>query len=262
MANPPCRAAWQADAVFVGTVVEITRERIGGNLNWIVQKVAVTQNLRGSVPAFMTLTPAYRPTAEEIQAASANPGESTVESSCDYDFEQGRQYIFYARRTSDGRWTTSKCSGTKRIDDAAADLDYFADLPSRDPSGRVYGRVERTVHDPHDRSKVVSVPAAGVRVSLVSQSTQLTIATDSDGKLDVQVPPGDYTIRPLVPSSVRVYGSLERVLVAARGCAPIHFSMLANGRIEGRVLLDDGSPVPRVFVVAVPVDMPPSEMAR
>jgi len=111
--NPPCAAVWRADAVFVGTVVDRAPERIGGSLSWTVHKIAVGQKLRGSVGSFITLVPGSRPTAERIAASQSHPGELMMRSSCDYDFQLGKQYVIHARRTPDGRWTTSMCTGTK-----------------------------------------------------------------------------------------------------------------------------------------------------
>src|SRR5688500_10046121 len=71
-ANPPCAAVWRADAVFVGTVVDRTPERVGGSLSWTVHKVAVNQTLRGSVDSFITLVPGSRPTAEQIAASQSH----------------------------------------------------------------------------------------------------------------------------------------------------------------------------------------------
>ena len=255
-ANPPCAAVWRADAVFVGTVVDTTSERIGGSLSWTVHTVAVNQTLRGSVDSFITLVPHIRPTAEQIAASRSHPGESTTMSTCDYDFELGKQYVIYARRTPDGRWTTSMCSGTKPIEDASADIDYIASIPLAEPTGRVYGTVERTIPNPKDRTDPMIVPAAGVTVALTSETNRLTVPTDSEGKLDVQVPPGEYTIAPVVPQTVRVYGAPVRALVPARGCAPVYFSLTSNGRIEGRVVQQDGIPVPRASVEVIPADLP------
>jgi hypothetical protein len=177
-------------------------------------------------------------------------------STCDYEFEPGREYVIYARRTEDGLWTTSLCSGTKPVEEAAADLEYVENIPLAEPTGRVYGTIERTMTDPADRTAAVNVPALGIPVALVSADRRFTIATDADGKLDVQVPPGDYTVSPVVTQAVRAYGAPQQVSVPARGCAPVYFSLVANGRIEGRVVTRDGRPVPRVSVDVIPADLP------
>jgi hypothetical protein len=255
-ANPPCAAVWRADAVFIGTVVDRTAERIGGSLRWTVHKVAVTHALRGSIDPFITLVPGEPPTAERIAASLSSAGEQTMFSSCDYDFQLGRQYVIYARRTADGRWATSNCTGTKPVEDAAADLDYIAGIPLAEPTGRVFGHIERTVPNPRDTTTPITVAATGVSVALTSDTHSLTATTDSEGRLDVQVPPGEYSIAPVVPESVRVYAATRRVTVPARGCAPVSFSLIANGRIEGRVVGDPGRPVPHIRVDVLPVDVP------
>jgi hypothetical protein len=134
--NPPCSAVWRADAVFVGTVVERVQEPLGGTLSWAVHSVAVNQPLHGSVDPFITLVGAARPTAEQIEASKSSADPLVTMSSCDYNFEPGRQYVIYARRTDDGRWTTSECSGTKPIERAAADLEYIARIPAAPATGR------------------------------------------------------------------------------------------------------------------------------
>jgi len=103
----------------------------------------------------------------------------------------------------------------------------------------------------------LTVPAAGVRIALTSEGNRLTVTTDSEGKIEVQVPPGEYTIAPVLPLSVRVYGAPLRASVPARGCAPVYFSLTSNGRIEGRVVRQDGTPVPRASVDVIPAELPP-----
>jgi hypothetical protein len=258
-ANPPCAAVWRADAVFIGTVVDRVPERIRGSLSWTVNKVAVSETFRGSVGSFLTLVPGGRPTAEQIDAAQSHPGELSTMSTCDYDFELGTTYLIYAHRTPDGRLTTSKCSGTKRLDKATADLDYIATFPNAAPTGRIYGTVERMVLDPTNRSEAIAVPAPGVRIAIVSGTNRLAARTDVEGKLDVDVPPGEYSIAPVVPDTVRMYGAPLQASVSARGCAPVYFALVSNGRIEGRVVRSDGTPVSRASVDVIPADLPPGE---
>jgi protocatechuate 3,4-dioxygenase beta subunit len=256
-ANPPCAAVWRADAVFVGVVVERNRERVGGSLSWIVHKVAVKRVLRGSVDSLITFVPGGRPTAEEIAASLSSPGESTAARwDCDYPFQLGKEYVIYASRTADGRWTTGKCTGTKPIEEASADLAYIAGIPFAEPTGRVYGRIDRTIINPTDRSLAMNVPAPGVQVALVSGVNHVTVITDSDGKLDVHVPPGEYTIAPVTPQTIRAYNAPLLASVPARGCAPVFFSVIANGRIEGSVVRADGTPVAHTLVDVIPADLP------
>src|SRR3954454_16553840 len=192
-ANPPCAATWSADAVFVGTVVNDVWEPLGGSLTWLVHNFAVTQTLRGSVGPSAALETGDQPTPERLAAAISSGAGGWGTSDCDYRFQIGGRYLIYARRTADGRWTTSRCSGTKRIDEAGADLDYFASLTTAEPVGHLYGNIERYVIDPSDRAKSRRIPAPGIPVALTNEFHRLMVRTDADGKLDIRVPPGEYT---------------------------------------------------------------------
>ena len=241
--NPPCAAVWKADAVFVGTVVERVREPVGGTISWTVHNVAVNQRLHGSVDPFITLTGAARPTAKQIEGSKSAASPTEIMSTCDYNFEVGRRYVIYATKTAEGRWTTSMCSGTKPVEDRPLlTLIMSARIPAAAPTGRVFGSIERIIS--HDSTEQ-GIPAAGVRVELTGPTDRLIAITDGQGKFDVRVPPGDYTVAPVVPPTIRVYGAPFQTSVAARGCAPVQFGIISNGRVEGRVLRQDGLPVIR-----------------
>lgn len=202
--------------------------------------------LRGTVDAFVTLVPGYRPTAEEIRVAISAGAVSTGSSGCDYGFQPGRQYLIYARRTPDGRWTTSRCDGTKPLEEAAADLDYIGGLSATEPLGRVYGKIERTVLDETDVAKTLKVPATGITIALTGKSNRLAVTTNEEGTIDVRVPPDEYTITPVVPQTVRVFGSpIQRRI--GDGERKTGFTIVVKPLIEttisGGVVFADDSPV-------------------
>jgi hypothetical protein len=215
--------------------------------------VAVAQTLRGSVDPVVTIVPGRRPTLEQI--ASAPSGSGWVGSSCGYRFEVGRQYLIYAFSTSDGRWTTSTCSRTTLLDKADEDLAYARSIPPSGTHGRIYGTIERTVADPRAPGRPQRLPATGVAVSIVGDAAQLTAVVDERGRIDVEVPAGAYTVTPVVPETVRVNRSRRPFTVPARGCAPVHFSLTANGRIEGYAVRENGRPAAKARVYAIPVEL-------
>ena len=258
---PPCSAAWRAEAVFIATAVEDVEEHLGGHLYWTVQRLDVTRILRGTVSPSVTIRPPIdRPSGEQI-AASLSQDKVMVSNSCGFEFRRGEDYLVYATRATDGRWTTSLCSGTKPLTDATTDLDYFASLPAAAPTGRVYGSIQRTILDPSDPTKTRDVPAVGISVTLSTESSRMTATTNGQGKLDVRLPPGDYGVTPIVPESVRVYGP-NHITLAARGCAPVDFSLISNGRVEGQVVREDGSGVPGISVGVVPVTIPDGRLSN
>jgi hypothetical protein len=254
--GPACSVAWRADAVFIATAIDNVEERVGGNLFWTVQRLQVTRTLRGTATPLVTMVPLGRPEQEQIAESLSHAKTYAGRNSCDYSLRLGEEYLVYATRGADGRWTTSVCSGTKPLAEATADLEYFAGLSVADPTGRVYGPVERTILDADDPTKTRVVPASGIAVALSTGSSRTTVTTNAQGKLDVRLRPGEYSIAPVVPEGVRVFGGPNPITVPARGCAPVHFSLISNGRIEGQVVREDGSAVPRVSVGVIPITMP------
>ena len=223
--TPACAAFWRAEAVFTGTVVEQPMERLGGKLSWTVSKISVERVYRGTVDPFTTMVPSVAPTADQVAQSMTLPGESAAGiSSCDYGFQTGRKYLIFAFRTSDGRWTTSLCSGTKPIGEALADLQFIESIPTLDPIGHVFGSVRRTVGDLEDPARASAVAGAGIKISLVGDARRIIAVTDAQGMFDATVPPGKYTVWPLVAGTEYVYGSSEAT-VAARGCAQVDFSI-------------------------------------
>jgi hypothetical protein len=128
-----------------------------------------------------------------FEASKSHSALGWVGSSCDFNFELGRQYIIYARKTADGRWTTSLCSGTKLVEEAAEDLDYIATIPAAEATGRVYGSIERTAVNPRGvRGDARRLRSADLRRAvlpspsgLVGTDTKHRAATASASRLSV-----------------------------------------------------------------------------
>ena len=199
-ADPPCAAFWQADAVFVGKAVD----GHSGHAGTSQVQLAVVQVLRGTIDSRVTIVPAG--------------------SSCDYKFQAGQQYLIYAKRTPDGRWTTTTCAGTKPLEQAAEDLEFAESRQFARPVGQVFGTVQRIIARP-DRRQSISKPAVGLTVSLANADSRFEATTDRDGKFDVTVPPGEYVITPEAAQNAHE-GPSRRVSVPARGCAPVNIDLL------------------------------------
>jgi hypothetical protein len=228
--SPPCVTAWQADAVFVGTALGATSERLGVRSSWTVDNVAVGQVLRGSAEAVVTMVPGRRPSAEEIKRLDARePDAETVRSTCDYQFAPGKVYLVYAHRMPDGRWYKSHCSGTKPIEEAAADLDYFLSLASAAPGGQLFGEVTKSRKVLPSGSVAPSVPAAHARIELTNERHRVVVVADEDGRIDARVPSGRYSVR--APGFTVAYlgGRDSTVTLPDKGCAPFFVSLVENG---------------------------------
>lgn len=251
----PCEAIAWADVVFVGRVVENAQEKADGNLLWNVSRLSVTKTLVGTLGPSVTMVPLGRPDPEDVTASLHQaPHLWTGRNSCDYGFAVGKEYLVYARRAPNGRWTTGLCSGTKPIAEAAADLEYLANHRNGAPRS-LQVSIHRIERDQTLRDKTKGVSAAGIPVVITGRSTNITVKTNAEGKVGVQLPSGDFTIRPLVSDKTRVSGGPQRVFLPAQGCVPVMFQLISNGRIEGRVIREDGSAVRLVAVGVIPTDV-------
>jgi hypothetical protein len=233
--------------VFIARVAYTAMEPVGGKLQWQIYGLNVDRVFLGHVDSSLTFTPGQKPTQQQIASADAHVGDvGYVGSSCDFQFKEGETYLVFARRTTDGRWTTSECDGTRPLSEATEHLAYLESIPELEAGGQIYGTVERTVADRARPHEAVAKPVANVTVVATAGSQRFTTTTDAEGKYEMRVPAGVYTIRPIVPDTVRVYRDRQTHLVAARGCALTNFGIVSDGRIEGRVVDTDGAPVPRI----------------
>lgn len=99
-APAPAEARDQADAVFTGTVVEITPDRSG---NYSVVRFQVQQVWKGTRCREVTVT----------------TGLSDL--NCGYAFQTGQTYLVYAY-SEKGKLNTNMCSRTKPVSEAGEDL--------------------------------------------------------------------------------------------------------------------------------------------
>jgi hypothetical protein len=239
--NPPCAGFWTADAVFIGVPTEIREESVNRGKRWVVTQITVDRVFRGHVSNQITMVPVALALLENAVLSVSSAGSAdTISSSCDYGFEVGRPYFIYANRTKEGRFTTTGCAGTKPLDKAARDLAFIQSMPTTGSSGHVNGKVEREAFDPDDRSYIPE-PVKGIAIALQGFYRRFRTETDANGRFDIAVPAGKYSVRAVVPETIKVYQPPDDISVPARGCAfPLSFTLKANGRVEGLLLREGG----------------------
>ncbi len=222
--GPACEIYWQHDLVFAG-------------------KVVANRAHQGKLGEFSEAT------FEVSEAFAGSPGPRVVVSGsggCGYSFEDGAEYLVYARKGAAG-YVTGACSGTKLLRDAAADLAY-----ARNPPRRKLAVVEGTVHvesDADPRGNVLLVPRRGAVVT--ARGTASSARTGKDGRYRLELPPGSYTLDVADPGT-RVRGG-QAPTVALRdpaACARRDIIAVWNGRIRGRLLDHAGRPAANVEVSA------------
>lgn len=140
------------------------------------------------------------------------------------------------------------CSRTRPVQRAAVDLRLLRTPPSTG-STRLTGYV---VGPETFRPGLVrpqgALPAAGTRIDVMGETWTGYVTTDSAGVYELDgLPPGDYTLQPVIPptQTVRAFSSDElpaRVHLDRGGVVERDFQLFWDGRIEGKVSDMSGAP--------------------
>jgi len=215
--TPICDTFWQMSAVFSGEVLEVTGTQS--------RPEPPSPGIYGSKRARFRVERTFRGSPEtEIEIFTGAGG-----GDCGYPFVKGEKYLVFANLWG-GRMTTSICSRTQRLANAAADLAYVSQSFPPAAGGRIYGTVQA-------QSEIAGplTPAPGYRVSLKSAAKTWTVTSDQSGGYEfTAVPAGKYAIDIAVPDTLRAFGSREIELVDARGCKYNDFILSPNERITIR----------------------------
>jgi hypothetical protein len=94
-----------AAAVFSGKVVEIRRHR-------------QSADIFASIEAVLRVERVWK----GVEGPTVSVFTSSHSAACGYGFKQGRTYLVYAHRNSEGRLSVGICGRTRRLKDASEDL--------------------------------------------------------------------------------------------------------------------------------------------
>ena len=249
VSRPPCEAAWTANAVFAGRVVEITRNDDPRPtdplkmLEWshrrLSVRLAVAEKFLG------------------IDAADAIVATSDSTASCGYPFAVGREYLVYGYER-EGRLVVSLCSRTRLLTEAAEDLAYLRAIPKETPTlGRLVGRARLADMDfVNGRMTDDQAPVPGVRLLVEGEGRRLNAVTKSDGTFELPAPPGHYVMTAEAPAGLSASSPIKFDLKDARGCASQNIYIRTDGRVSGQVVSWNGAPVPHLPVALMAPNHP------
>ena len=238
---PPCEAAWRADAVFAGIVTAIEQ----------------VDHLDGS---------SYRSSLVtiEIQRGFINASPGTVQlatgtgaGDCGYRFVTGRRYLVYASKTESGRISTSSCSRTRPLEEAADDIAYLATVAQAPAGARVYGRVTQWQRDPFEAQAVEYGPVEGVTLNLRSAAFSRDVTTDRDGHYELSgLPVGTVTLTLIAPATFGDSHMDETIEIRdLHACTARDFQLRRVAHASGVVVDATGDPLADVSVEAVAAEL-------
>jgi hypothetical protein len=241
--GPPCEAAWAASSIFTGTVRRIDTIAAAHGSGLIEDRLVTLDVGRG----FVNATPGV------LQVATSASG-----ASCGYEFIVGRRYLVYAGPLgSSGVAVVTRCSRTRRLENAADDLRYLTRLPDPAAGARVFGRAAFWQRTAFDEEAIDYGPAQGLVVHVRGAGFHREAVTDRNGRYQIGgLPAGPVTVTIETPAGVdRRDLQREIELRDLRGCSQQDFTLTYSATATGRVLNASGGPVRDALVDAVDFEL-------
>jgi hypothetical protein len=187
---PPCEAFWEADAVFVGRVLELGSSTTGA-ARAHTARLEVLDAYRGLEPGQKEVT-IDMPDAPVLTA--------------------GGEYFIYGLASGPQRYRLGTCTRTTEMAKAVDDRLYVRTLPrTRRTHARVFGTV--TIPSAGGDSPT-DAPRPPVTLVFTGPGSQLRIHSDDRGRFEDVVPPGSYTVS--VETTAPYTGSVARPVVEIR----------------------------------------------
>ena len=231
--RPACEAYGEASAVFVGVVTgdSTIPLKLGDHM--------YQQRLLSFV-----IDSAFRGAQGGVTEVITGMGGGD----CGFAFKRGERYLVYANTDpEDKRLHTTICSRTRLLSEAGEDLEYIRGLSSAVPGALIYGEAQRYRSD--GDSGPQQTPMAGLKINIEGEEKQVEARTDTKGHFSVGgLPPGVYKLKISLPTGLTSSSAEQEIRVADRGCAKVHFGVMSDGRLSGRVLDFDGRPVPKAEI--------------
>ncbi|HEY5837874.1 MAG TPA: carboxypeptidase-like regulatory domain-containing protein [Pyrinomonadaceae bacterium] len=236
--SAPCEEYWEATAVFIGTVIEgklVTVKEGDYEHQQRAVRISIDEAFRGVEGA-------------EVEVLTGLGG-----GDCGFGFRRAQQFLIYAYRSeSDQKLHTNICTRTRPISEADPDLLYIRGLSKANAGGTISGKVVRNRRNETGGSN--GEPLAGVKVT-IDGPQKAEAVTDAKGEFKIEgVEPGEYRVVPAAPKGLATRGPDEKVKVADRGCAAVHFWLESNAKLGGRVLNAAGLSVAKAEIVLIQAD--------
>jgi hypothetical protein len=249
----PCQSFGAAQAIFVGKVVGSKEQRREKNQDGTSTTYAVGEIYFELEEAFLGVK------GPRVVIHSGTGG-----GDCGYWFLKGMRYLVYAYGAAPDALSTSICTRTRTLADAATDMEFLRNLPRPGTGARIFGTVAAAIKDPKKERWRAAKPLSGLTVKVVGTEKTLDAVTDSDGKYELTGLPADkYKVYAEVPDYFRrdEYWVQEFEL-NDRGCRQVNFFAQNDSRITGRVLRPEGGGLAKANVVLIPAESAIEQLNR
>jgi hypothetical protein len=216
-----CEAYANADAVFIGEVIKIVQQTI--NIQQTDDDYDQT--------AHITIHKLYK------GAPRASIVLRELGSRHTQKFILGARYLFYANYVPALKiWEVRSCGRTRLADYVQADLLYLNGLPKNSKRTRIAGEVAR--YEPTNDASESPVRLPGVKLKIIGEGREYEAVSDAQGIYEIyDLPPGKYTIRPVIPSGLTFLWALHSGRDAVARAKSLEFDLSPGGCAEMEILL-------------------------
>lgn len=171
---PVCASFWEANAVFVGQLRDITPP---------------DSNSPKDEPSVVTLHFIVEQPFRGVNGATVDVNTMSG-TMCDTKFVEGQRYLVYAY--GDSKLYTGFCTRTTRFENATDDLAYIRSIMQKSAGESIAGKVAR--------NKYEAVP--GTKIQIRSETKTIEAIADEEGDFSISLPgPGKYAVTVQVPGS-------------------------------------------------------------
>ena len=225
----PCELFGTMPAAFIGEVGVPTRHRMQAGpdvapIDIVALAVSVERSFRGV--AANTVVYLY-----PLDAAMVSPQRDSAPVA-------GRRYLIYGAFNFGELKDVVMPAAIKPVDEAADDLAFLGSFDPTSKGGSISGVI---VQGSMLNGGEKRTPLPGVVIRFRSGDKVLEAVSDEKGRYAISnVPEGLVKMEPVLPDYLAGGGSVE---VRSGGCTPQWIVAELNGRIRGRVLLPDSSPM-------------------
>lgn len=224
--GPPCQAYGKTDVIFVGTPIRVSQIELKWNGHLMTHnnyRFRVSERLKGVKE-------------RELDVVTNAQG-----GACGYKFELGTEYVVYAHRDSaTKRVGTGLCSRTRPLARGAEDVQFARTAASRPAGSEIFGTANRYRVDLATGDRSEDGWVANAKVTATAGANVFTTVTGADGKFRFSgLMPGKYSVAIEMPADLSPQ-RIQNVEVADRGCAQVDYYATLDGRIQGRLVDQEG----------------------